>query len=94
MQAQSLIELLKKIESAIPPPEKCHHALTFAQYGSDEAGWEDKLCLQVNIGGKFQQFFLDDEDLANPNLPQEIGECVEHPSEETQFGVSMGQFLP
>jgi len=53
-----LIEFLKGLEAAVPPPENCHHAITFARYGE----W-DALALQVNIGGKFRCFFINDEDI-------------------------------
>jgi hypothetical protein len=47
---QRLIDLLKALEAVIPPPRNCHHALTFASYGSDEAGWTDQLAVQINRG--------------------------------------------
>jgi hypothetical protein len=57
-----LLEFLKQLEKAVPPPDKCHHALMYSQYGSEETKWEDKLCLQVNVNGVFFPFFLDDDE--------------------------------
>jgi hypothetical protein len=59
-----IIELLKAIEAAIPPPSNCHHCLTYAKYGSDSEGWTGKLALQLNREGKFYCFFLEESDLA------------------------------
>jgi hypothetical protein len=61
-----LIEFLKQLEAAWPPPENTHHALMYAQFGSDEAGWSDRLALQVFKAGRFQCFFLEDADLDKP----------------------------
>lgn len=89
---QKLIDLLRDIERCIPPPENCHHCLTFAQYGSDVDGWKDKLCLQLNIAGKFQQFFLDDEDFDKPpfDLIYKILELLRTPDPAFQQGVGPG----
>jgi hypothetical protein len=57
-----LIELLKGLEVAIPPPANCHHGIIFMT-GSPEYGPDDKLALQVNRNGLFQVLFLDDADL-------------------------------
>ena len=67
-----LINFLKAVEDAIPPPPHGHHAITYARYGSDAAGWEDKLALQIAvpsyIGGNavFHCWFLDEADLCEP----------------------------
>jgi hypothetical protein len=61
-----LLEFLKELESAIPPPPMCHHAITFAKYGSDEHGWQEKLALQINHGGLFHCFFLETDDFDKP----------------------------
>ena len=63
---QQLLDLLKNLEAAVPPPQNCHHALMYSQYGSDEDGWEDKLALQINRSGRFQTLFLDEEDFKKP----------------------------
>ena len=60
---QWLIDFLKELERLIPPPEGGHHALTYAQYGSDDEDWTDQLKLTVFDGGVFRPFFLDEEDL-------------------------------
>jgi len=57
-----LLETLKLLESIIVPPPGGHHSLTYAQYGSDEDGWEDRLALQVIRDGRFQCLFLDHSD--------------------------------
>ena len=61
-----LIAFGKALEAAIPPAPKCHHALMYAQHGSDAAGWQDKLALQVGVNGKFYCWFLDDGDFETP----------------------------
>jgi hypothetical protein len=74
MMRQFLIDLLKRLEAAVPPPPKCHHAITFARYGSDEVGWTDKLALQVNANHTFYCFFLEEDDL--PDDPQRVIDYV------------------
>jgi hypothetical protein len=66
-----LINFLKALETAVPPPPHCHHAITYARYGSDEKGWQDRLALQVGVICNckeliFHCFFLNDEDLLGP----------------------------
>jgi hypothetical protein len=93
---QYLIDLLKRLEFLIPPPPRCHHVITFAQFGSDETEWQDRLALQINIDGVFQCFFLQDEDFAQPaeDIANEVAELVRKGSPAgTQFGVAMGQYL-
>jgi hypothetical protein len=89
-----LIDVLKQLEAAIPPPQHCHHAITFARYGSDLTGWEDKLALQINSGGKFHCFFLDDQDFRTE--PARFVESVVHlmseHDENAQLGVAFGQY--
>lgn len=78
---KALIEFLKALEEAWPPPEGCHHPLMYAKFGSDSTGWEDQLMLQVNWDGTFYPFFLDDNDLKKPinQLVAEIVELLEAP---------------
>jgi len=59
-----LINTLKLLEQSSPPPKNAHHAITYARYGSNEDGWEDRLALQVNVDGTFHCLFLDAEDFA------------------------------
>lgn len=61
---QWLIDVLKALEAAVPPMPGGHHAMAFAQYGSDADGWTDKLALHIHNAGRFLCFFLEDEDLA------------------------------
>lgn len=91
---QFLMDLLKAVEAAVPPPPHTHHALMYARYGNDEAGWEDRLALQINRDGKFHTFFLDDEDFQLS--PQKLGFLIavqlEMKVSREQLGVAMGQF--
>jgi hypothetical protein len=91
---QFLIDFLKELERVIPPPEHCHHALTYGQYGSSEAGWEDRLCLQVNKGGTFHCFFIDakDFDKSVVEFTNEIADCLSKPMFNEQLGVGLGQY--
>lgn len=91
-----LIDLLKGLEAEVPPPPRCHHAITYAKYDSDEAGWTDKLALQVYYNGKFFCFFIDDDDLAD-NLQRTIAfvkESLASPEivASMQQGVAQGQY--
>lgn len=93
-----LIDLLKGLEKAVPPPPRCHHAITFAQYGSDTEGWQDRLALQVNHEGRFHCFFLDDRDLTGDLYkrviePVRIAIAAGQTASE-QMGVAFGQYLP
>ena len=98
-----LIEFLKMLEVAIPPPVNCHHALTYAQYGSDADGWQDKLALQINLLGEFHCIFLQEDDLSledvlgSAGLEELVSKIVRELSalmSAEQHGVSMGQYLP
>jgi hypothetical protein len=71
---QFLIDLLKSLESIVAPPPNCHHAITYAKFGSDETEWQDELALQVNKDGEFLCFFLDDEDFAQK--PEEVANKI------------------
>jgi hypothetical protein len=88
-----LLAFLMELERAIPPPPKCHHALTAAQFGSNIAGWEDKLALQMNIGGEFVAFFLDDTDLlmTPEELVRNIVDLLYTAQQAPQLGIALGQ---
>jgi hypothetical protein len=90
-----LMTFLKRMEFLAPPPDRCHHAITYSQYGSDTEGWKDMLALQVNIEGTFHCFFLRDDDLTiEPNeLADKIGELLRVPMQNAQLGVGFGQYL-
>jgi hypothetical protein len=77
----------------IPPPEKCHHALTFARYGSDETGWQEKLGLQINQAGVFHCFFLEDADFTVETIEDIKKKLAEPLSGKEQLGVATGQYL-
>lgn len=89
---ETLVNFFKALEQAFPPPPNCHHALTYAQYGSDDAGWSDMLAFQINIGGKFHSFFLGDEDFAHVDVT--IHAIAESLAESGQLGVPLGQYKP
>lgn len=70
-----LINLLKELEKSFPPHAGCHHAFTYAQFGSDEAGWSDRLLLTMSIvkfdglgaqQSEFQVLFIDEGDFEKP----------------------------
>jgi len=89
-----LISFLKHLEMLAPPPPNCHHCLTFALYGSDVTGWEEKLALQLNRRGTFLCGFLEAEDFSHS--PEELAEKValhfdcDVPNQ--QIGVAVGQY--
>jgi hypothetical protein len=91
-----LIEFLKMLEVAIPPPENCHHAITYARYGSDADGWQDKLALQINLLGEFHCIFLEEDDLSlnAEKTVKEIERILFTPMSAEQLGVALGQYLP
>ena len=90
-----LLHFLKFIEHLVPPPPKCHHAITFALFGSDQTGWEEKVALQINKDGKFHCFFLDEDDFkmeSGAELAHKIAFLVSEPVENEQLGVGFGQY--
>ena len=91
---QFLIDLLKALEVAVPPPSHCHHVLSYARYGSDEAGWSDELALQINKDGVFHCFFLDDDDLSG-SVPCLIDRIFAYLNSDGvgQLGVGTGQYV-
>lgn len=60
---EKLIAFLKLLEKVVIPCPRCHHSITYAQYGSDVVGWEDRLVLNIMLRQQFHVLFLDDEDL-------------------------------
>jgi hypothetical protein len=91
---QWLIDMLKRLEFLVPPPENCHHAITFARFGSDDTEWQDRLALQVNQDGTFHCFFLQDEDLHQKpeDIANEVAELLRK-GPSGQLGVAFGQYL-
>jgi hypothetical protein len=91
---QWLIDMLKRLEFLVPPPPNCHHAITFAQFGSEEDGWQDRLALQVNCDGKFHCLFLDDEDCHQEaiDIADEIADLLRK-GPPGQLGIGLGQYL-
>jgi hypothetical protein len=70
----------------------------YSQYGSDDTVWEDKLALQMNLGGIFYCFFIDNEDF-EVTVPQFIGRLQQQVvlalgDPRSQRGVAQGQFIP
>lgn len=90
-----LIAFLKLTEETIVPPAHCHHAIVFAQYGSDSTGWVDQLALQINDGGKFFAYFIEPKDfgLGVGSLVAEIARRHAERSALAQQGVTIGQFV-
>ncbi len=90
-----LLELLRTLESEVPPPPKCHHAITRAHYGSDEKGWVEKLAVQINDGGKFYCFFIDQDDCYKSAvaLASEIAEVHAKQLQGAQLGKALGQYV-
>ena len=88
-----LLHFLKELERILPPPAGCHHAITYAQYGSYDEGWSDRLALQVNHRGRFYCFFIEDKDLLKgfSRVVREIQAALQC-SEELQPGVGFGQY--
>jgi hypothetical protein len=91
---QFLIDFLKELERVIVPSEHCHHALTYAQYGSSEKGWKDHLALQVNIDGTFHCILLTQKDLDKSavELTMDIARVLRTPMANAQLGVGFGQY--
>ena len=92
---EKLIAFLKELERLWPPPARCHHVLSFAEYGTDEgpiSHWEDKLLLQVNSDGLFYPFFLENDDLEKTpvKLALEICNLMRRPAPEG-WQISDGQ---
>lgn len=61
-----LLSFLKMLEEFFPPSQDVHHTLAYARYGNDAAGYEDKLALRLVIRNGVHVFFLENEDLENP----------------------------
>lgn len=88
-----LMAILKEIELRIPPPQDCHHCLTFSRYGSDADGWQDKLALQINRDGKFYCVFIDPEDF--DHTPEQWADQVAYLLSQSfpwQMGKGPGQY--
>jgi hypothetical protein len=79
-----LLQFLNRLESRIPPAPSKHHAITFARYGNETDGWEDKLQLVVNNKGRLISLFLYSTDLEKkiPELVQEIERLISEVSAE------------
>lgn len=91
----NVLDFLRALELAIPPPPNCHHVLARCHYGSDTVGWDEKLAVQVNVAGTFHAFFLDDADQAKPSekLADEIATELAKSMPNVQHGVAKGQFM-
>lgn len=63
-----LRNFLKPLEVRIPPASG-HHSLTYAWYGNEDNGWDDRLLLTVRAEHKGEEgvpLFLEDGDLEKP----------------------------
>jgi hypothetical protein len=58
-----LLNLLKHLDANVPHDEGTHIAITAGQYGSSEAGWEDRLLLSIRQHGETRVLFLEESDL-------------------------------
>lgn len=89
-----LLDFLTQLEELLPPPANCHHGLCRARYGSDEHGWTDRLALQLNDGGKFYCYFLDEADLRKPQSKLVLEVLLAHGNRppRAQLGVAACQF--
>jgi hypothetical protein len=91
-----LIDFLRVLEQRIQPPRNCHHVITYAQYGSDDEGWNEKLAVQVNDRGNFYAFFIDDDDFSAPPdaLAEEIAmlHAKQLAERDRQKSVALGQY--
>jgi hypothetical protein len=71
---QKLITFLKLLEEEIPPPDRCHHSITYNRYGPfrENPGPEfhDKLSLNINKNGMFITLFFDEGDFEKS--PEEL----------------------
>jgi hypothetical protein len=91
---QFLIDFLKLLERELPPPANCHHGIGYAQFGSDSTGWEDRLALQINVGGVFHCFFLDEADFEKTPA-RLVTEVVTEMKKSGNFqeGISLGRYV-
>jgi hypothetical protein len=61
---KTIIAFLRSLEEVVPPPAGCHHVLAYARYGTKDQ-YTHQLALQVNVGGFFTCYFLNDADIEN-----------------------------
>ena len=88
-----LLNFLRLLESRIPPPPSCHHAILRAEHGNDHDGWNEKLALQVNYAGKFHCFFVDDSDLLDPEVSvAQIKDILLEADDAAQISDTPGRF--
>ncbi|MBZ5621462.1 MAG: hypothetical protein LAQ69_22460 [Acidobacteriia bacterium] len=55
------IELLKRLEAAVPPPAHCHHEIACIQYETGN-GLEDRLAISIDMGKDLARFIVGPED--------------------------------
>jgi hypothetical protein len=93
---QRILDMLKGLEKVYPPKDKCHHALTYAQYGSDETGWSEELALQVSVKEGFICFFLDDNDMDKSvdEFISDILSLINKPLEGAQISGEQFSYTP
>lgn len=77
-----VLQLLEALETAIPP-DSGHHSLTLGEYGSDEAGWCECLCLGVREGDGQRVLLLYPQDFekSQDELVTEIVDIMSRPAE-------------
>jgi hypothetical protein len=96
MIAKYLIEFLCELEELLDPGKNLHHSLTSVEFGSDEKGWTDHLCLQIFREGKHPQvFFLTDSDFEKSakELARELRDLTVKPEMQEKFSIGSGRFV-
>jgi hypothetical protein len=95
MTRNELLRFLQELERRIPPPANCHHTISCCRYGSDAAGWQEKLALQVNRDSVFHAFFLDEDDCRDLlRTLTVICDAMAGPvPANAQLGVASGKYL-
>lgn len=89
------LDLLGRLESEIPPPPNCHHVICRAEWGSHDTNWEERFALQINDGGNFFCYFIDEADLLKnaSDLADEIVAIHRKENPKAQLAVAAGQFI-
>ena len=65
MNSAFWIELLKRLEVAIPPPAHCHHEIACIQCETGN-GYEDRLAVTIDLGRDLARFCFGPDDEGKP----------------------------
>jgi hypothetical protein len=73
---KDVLQLLRRLEHAWPPPSGCHHAVVMNS--------ADSLKVQVNYHGNIQTFILDEKDMERKpeDLADEIAEMAKKSTQD------------